>query len=256
MCKQLIIFSTDIVPPRAYCRVAPCSHAIIIANPRSIPSRINQFPACIPFRYARQPPELAYRQLTSMMSCSTSNFVHQGYELGMLLRKAYLSFHRRANSCLLSDGITADQFVVLSIVANEPGIVQIRIVARTASDPNTVAAILRLLQQRHLVRREAHATDGRARCVFLTAAGARLQRRAAKHLEPVFAALRDVVAEGDRIQSDRFLKSVHERFTAPPIAGLIKRKRRSTSEINCMDDAMVRRIRRRNRHAPRRRLAG
>jgi hypothetical protein len=62
----------------------------------------------------------------------------------MLLRKAYLSFHRRANARMLDHGVTADQFVLLTVVAREPGITQITIVERTGSDPNTVAAILRL----------------------------------------------------------------------------------------------------------------
>ena len=43
--------------------------------------------------------------------------MHKGHELGMQLRKAYLSFHRRANSVVLGQGVTADQFVVLSTEA-------------------------------------------------------------------------------------------------------------------------------------------
>src|SRR5262245_23031434 len=109
----------------------------------------------------------------------------------MLLRKAYLTFHRRANAWMLSHGLTADQFVLLSVVAREPGITQVTIVERTASDPNTVAAILRLLERRRLVRREAHARDGRARCVFLTAEGRRALRRAARASESILAALLD-----------------------------------------------------------------
>jgi hypothetical protein len=54
--------------------------------------------------------------------------VHEGHELGMLLRKAYLSFHRRANSWMLDHGVSADQFVLLTVVAREPGITQISIV--------------------------------------------------------------------------------------------------------------------------------
>jgi DNA-binding MarR family transcriptional regulator len=73
-------------------------------------------------------------------------------------------------------GVTADQYVLLTVVAREPGITQISIVERAGSDPNTVAAVLRRLEQRHLVRREAHARDRRARCVFLTAVGQRVQR--------------------------------------------------------------------------------
>jgi DNA-binding MarR family transcriptional regulator len=140
--------------------------------------------------------------------------VHEGYELGLFLRKAYLPFHRRANAWMLSHGVTADQFVLLSVVAREPGITQITIVERTGSDPNTVAAILRLLEQRQLVRRETHARDRRARCVFLTDEGQRVQRRAAKDAEPIVAALWACLANCERSQIERFLRCVHQVFSA------------------------------------------
>jgi DNA-binding MarR family transcriptional regulator len=144
--------------------------------------------------------------------------VRNGHEFGMWLRKAYLSFHRRANAGVLDAGVTADQFVLLSLLAREPGITQITIVARTASDPNTVAAILRLLEKRGLVRREAHARDRRARCVFLTAKGRRMQRRAATTAEPLLTALWECVADGDRNVIERFLQRVHLTFSQPPAA--------------------------------------
>ena len=133
----------------------------------------------------------------------------------MWLRKAYLSFHRRANARVLKHGITADQFVALSVVASEPGITQISIVERTASDENTVAAILRLLEQKRLVRREVDARDGRARCVYPTPAGRRLQRRAAKDVDPVLAAIWDSMTDTDRRASERGLKQVHTLFFQP-----------------------------------------
>ena len=142
--------------------------------------------------------------------------MHEGHELGMLLRKAYLSFHRRANSWMLEYGVTADQFVLLTVVAREPGITQITVVERTGSDPNTVAAVLRRLEQSRLVRREAHARDRRARCVFLTAEGQRVQRRAARDAGPIVAALWDCMADCDRTQIERFLQSVHRVFSVPP----------------------------------------
>ena len=141
--------------------------------------------------------------------------MHEGHELGMFLRKAYLSFHRRANAWMLDHGVTADQLVLLIVVAREPGITQITIVERTGSDPNTVAAILRRLEQRRLVRREAHARDRRARCVFLTAEGQRVQRRAAKNAEPIVATLWDCMADCDRSQIERFLQRVHAVFSMP-----------------------------------------
>ena len=142
--------------------------------------------------------------------------VRDGDELAMWLRKGYLAFHRRVNAWMLKYGITADQFVVLRIVGRDPGITQIEIVERTASDPNTVAAILRLLEQRNLVRRQPHAHDRRARCVFLTAAGDKLQRRAFKDSEPLRAALRDCLTDSKCRQDQLLLKRVHEVFSAPP----------------------------------------
>jgi len=142
-----------------------------------------------------------------------------GHELGMWLRKAYLSFHRRANARMLKHGVTADQFVLLSVLVCEEGITQITIVERTASDPNTVAAILGLLEHRGLVRREAHAQDRRARCVFLTAEGRRIQRRAAKEAEPLLAALWDSMKGADAGGIERFLKQIHAVFSAGGATG-------------------------------------
>jgi MarR family transcriptional regulator, organic hydroperoxide resistance regulator len=145
--------------------------------------------------------------------------VADGHELGMWLRKAYLSFHRRANARMLKHGVTADQFVVLSVLAREEGITQITIVERTSSDPNTVAAILGLLERRGLVRREAHAQDRRARCVFLTATGRRVQRRAAKEAEPLLATLWESMKGASAADIEKFLKRVHNVFSSSPTAG-------------------------------------
>jgi DNA-binding MarR family transcriptional regulator len=140
--------------------------------------------------------------------------VQEGREFAIWLRKAYLAFHRRVNAWMLKHGITADQYVVLRSAVLNPGATQIEIVQRVASDPNTVAAILRLLEQRGLVRREAHARDARARCVFPTPAGRRLERRAYKDSEPLRAALRGCTTEHN--ESLEFLQRIHQVFSAPP----------------------------------------
>jgi len=145
----------------------------------------------------------------------------------MWLRKAYLSFHRRASARMLKHGVTADQFVLLSVLAREEGITQITIVERTASDPNTVAAILSLLERRHLVRREAHSHDRRARCVFLTAEGRRVQRRAAKEAEPLLGSLWGSMKGTDAAEIERFLKRVHAVFSPAGAGGNGRAKARS-----------------------------
>src|SRR5947209_242074 len=97
--------------------------------------------------------------------------------LGMRLRGAYLTFHRRANAHFEPYGLTADQFVVLTLLAEAEGLTQRELVDRAASDPNTIGEMLLRLERKKLVRRRPHPGDGRARCVFLTALGRKTQAR-------------------------------------------------------------------------------
>jgi DNA-binding MarR family transcriptional regulator len=95
----------------------------------------------------------------------------------MALRAAYLTMHRRADAYFARHGVTADQFVLLNILAQESEVTQQTLVARASSDPNTVRAMLLLLEGRGLVSRERHPVDGRARSVSLTRKGRNVQQR-------------------------------------------------------------------------------
>jgi DNA-binding MarR family transcriptional regulator len=95
----------------------------------------------------------------------------------MGLRAAYWAMHRRADAHLAPLGVTADQFVLLSILAEGEQLTQQELGRRATSDANTVRAMLVLLEQRGLVARKPHPTDGRARSVSLTAKGRRAYDR-------------------------------------------------------------------------------
>ena len=97
-----------------------------------------------------------------------------GHELAMRLRTAYLALHRRTNAELARFGMTADQFVLLTVLAGGDALTQKALVERSGSDPNTMSERLRRLERLGLIARERHATDGRARSVALTAAGRRM----------------------------------------------------------------------------------
>jgi DNA-binding MarR family transcriptional regulator len=108
-----------------------------------------------------------------------------GHELAMALRAAYLAMHRRSDARFARHGVTADQFVLLVALAGSDAVTQRELARRTGSDPNTVRAMLMLLEERGLVARAPHPTDGRARTVTLTAAGRACYRRLWKDGEPV-----------------------------------------------------------------------
>ena len=95
----------------------------------------------------------------------------EGHEIAMALRTAYLAMHRQANLAFEPGEITADQFVVLYALAEYDSSTQQELALRASCDPNTLRAMLILLEKRDLIRRSPHPTDRRARCVSLTDAG-------------------------------------------------------------------------------------
>jgi DNA-binding MarR family transcriptional regulator len=95
----------------------------------------------------------------------------------MRLRGAYLTFHRMANAHFEPFGVTADQFVVLTLLAEEDGVTQRDLVEQAFSDANTIGEMLPRLEKKQFVRRKRHPQDGRARCVFLTPRGRKMQKQ-------------------------------------------------------------------------------
>jgi DNA-binding MarR family transcriptional regulator len=110
--------------------------------------------------------------------------MNEAHALAMALRRAYLTMHRRADAYFARHGVTTDQFVLLQILAEEGVVTQQRLVIRASSDPNTVRAMLVLLEGRDFVTRKRHPADGRARSVSLTKKGRHVHQRLLSASEP------------------------------------------------------------------------
>ena len=108
-----------------------------------------------------------------------------GHDIAMALRAAYASMHRQTNAALAPHGATAEQFVILAILTEQDGITQQELGRRATSDPNTIRATLLLLEERALVTRRQHPTDGRARCVTLTPKGRETYAKLSTELKPL-----------------------------------------------------------------------
>src|SRR5262245_3443338 len=113
----------------------------------------------------------------------------EAHDLAMALRGAYLTMHRKADSFFIKYGVTADQYVLLHLLARESGVTQQTLVVRASSDPSTVRAMLLLLEGRGLVTRERHPIDGRARSVSITQKGLKIYQRLRWAFEPFLAQL-------------------------------------------------------------------
>lgn len=138
-----------------------------------------------------------------------------GHDMAMGLRAAYWSMHRQTNACLARHGATAEQFVLLALLAEQDGITQQELGRRASSDPNTVRMILVLLEERGLVVREQHPTDGRARSVTLTRAGQQAYRELASELKPLQHQLAGALPSADAEMLVAFLARISEAM-APP----------------------------------------
>lgn len=108
-----------------------------------------------------------------------------GHDIAMGLRAAYWAMHRQTQAGLVPCGVTADQFVLLALLADQDGITQQELVRRASSDANTIRAMLVLLENRGLLRREQHPTDRRARHVTLTRKGRKIHERLWARSEPL-----------------------------------------------------------------------
>lgn len=107
------------------------------------------------------------------------------HDVAMGLRMAYWAMHRYTDTCLAGLGVTGNQFVLLALLAEEDGITQQELVRRASSDPNTIRAMLVLMEKRGLVARAEHPADGRALRITLTREGRRTYDKTWGKTEPV-----------------------------------------------------------------------
>jgi DNA-binding MarR family transcriptional regulator len=99
------------------------------------------------------------------------------HDIAMTLRGAYLTMHRQAEGEFARYAVTADQFVVLAALIDGTVLPQSEVCRRTYSDPNTMGAMLTLMETRGLVRRMRDPDDRRTRKVKLTPKGKRIFAR-------------------------------------------------------------------------------
>jgi DNA-binding MarR family transcriptional regulator len=105
--------------------------------------------------------------------------------LQMQLRAAYFALHRHSNRHFLPFETTADQYVLLSYLAEEDGITQKELSSRCSSDARTIGTMIELLEHNGLVERQPDPSDGRARLVFLTKNGRARHTQLRKNSEEV-----------------------------------------------------------------------
>ena len=140
----------------------------------------------------------------------------------MLMRGAYLNFHRRAQAHFSKHGVTADQYVLLAVLAEEENLTQKELTRRSYSDANTVTAMLNRLEEKGLVERRPCDRDRRAWRIHLTRRGRCLERTLQKHAAAFHSSLEKTLpaAHVDEIRAwfKRVIREMGSESTAAPRA--------------------------------------
>ena len=135
--------------------------------------------------------------------------------------KAWLSVVRAYHLCdavmatrLADLGVRTAEHEILANLVRDPGISQQVLAARCFTAKSHISALLRSLEERGLVRRDADPNDARARQLFVTRAGEALARRTLRAQSDIVQAMAEAVTPKDMAFIEAAMTRVSERLEA------------------------------------------
>ena len=128
------------------------------------------------------------------------------------MRRAFLSICRCGDTLFSPYGVTTDQYALIRAVQRDPGIRQADLGAVIFAEPNTVTAMVSLLEKRGILRRRPSPTDRRAKLVHLTARGEMVMQRLSSDWMPMRQILIECFSGPDGPVALEILDQVYERM--------------------------------------------
>jgi len=125
------------------------------------------------------------------------------------LRRAFLSICRCGDVMFSPYRLTTEQYSLMRAVQRDPGIRQVDVKDRIFAEPNTVTAMVTLLERRGILRRKSSPSDGRVRLLYLTAHGQAVFQRLSEDWEPMRKVLRGCFAGKAGQEALEILDSVY-----------------------------------------------
>lgn len=113
------------------------------------------------------------------------------------LRRAFLSICRCGDVMFSPYRLTTEQYSLMLAVHRNPGIRQAEISDQIFAEPNTVTAMVTLLEKRGILRRKCSLTDGRVRLLYLTTHGQTVMQRLSADWAPLRKTLRQCFSSDD-----------------------------------------------------------
>lgn len=105
--------------------------------------------------------------------------------------------------------VTAEQFAILMLLANQDGLPQQDISKKLERDKTTITRVLINLKKQGLIRQEGNKEDTRAKYVYLTAQGKKLQARALQVAGSIYTHILKGISEKEIKQGIKLLQQMN-----------------------------------------------
>ena len=135
--------------------------------------------------------------------------------LGFYLRRGYFTLRRRMAAALDGGPITVEQYSLLAVLGEDDGVRQQELSERLVSDPNSIARLVRVLEEQGWLARQTDPADSRAQLVRLTARGRRVRERALVHARALRAEAVEGISDVDLETARRVLDRIHRNLVGP-----------------------------------------
>lgn len=129
------------------------------------------------------------------------------------LRRAFLSICRCGDVRLSPYHLTTEQYALMRVVQCNPGIRQMDLTDRIIAEPNTITAMVSLLERRGILRRRPCSSDRRARLLYLTTHGQALTKRLSEDWELLREVLRKCFSGNAGERALEILDTVYAEMT-------------------------------------------
>ena len=120
-------------------------------------------------------------------------------------------FARLLTSSFQQQGIpvTAEQFAILMLLSNQNGIPQQDISLQLERDKTTITRVLINLKKQALIRQEGNKNDTRAKYVYLTAKGKKMQSRALQVAASIYSHILNGISANEIKQGVKLLQQMN-----------------------------------------------
>ena len=132
---------------------------------------------------------------------------------GYLIKRAQAGIHVRLEEIVSAHGLGIPQYVVLSFLAETPGLANADLARRAFVTPQSMNEVLKQLESIGLVERRRNPTNARILNAYLTRAGTRKRSAVSGQVRELEARLLSGLTSGERQSLNRALVTIIDNVT-------------------------------------------